>query len=822
MNETDSDRLLDRALHAVRDDVPGAAAETAALGRVANKVETATGVIEDYRVLVADYLADSLSPARKLLFEEELNNSVPLRRAVRAAEHSASRSDPDRRRVQRRWPSAAAAAAAAAAAVVLAIGALLIVPALPVADQARLAQVDPSEGVLYQVAAEGLTPLPVGAWVAGNERLRTGKSGSTLLVLDDGSRLEIEARSQLRLRRQRRGNQVRVDRGRVIVQAAAQGDHTLEVVTDDLLVAVRGTVFGVSHGVKGTRVAVVEGEVEVRRGADRTNLRAGEQLDTRGVAATSVVEDVAWSRDAERYVEMLAEYAEIKRELGALLSVTPRHSPRLLDLVPDDTRGYVAIPNAPDKIADGYRLLRGRVEEAQMSPLVGRYVGWLDELGDYLGDETVLALRADKAAPVVLAEVRREGLSGALEANLPDFVSDLDLADGSSVELVESPEQANDGALSLWLTDDLLVASTDPRALANVNALLGGADHAFAKGKLYARLKEAYTRGAYYLAGVDLDRFNPPSGGTRPMPKRAETLILEGRTEGERAQITAEIRFESVVPDVLSWLDTPGPIGALEFFSPDAQIAGAVLLGNAADFVERLKRSSDAGELAQIGGVDFLDDWMVAAGGEVAFGLDGPVLPRPSWRAVIEVYDKAAFQEGIETAVRRANEAVALRGSGTEGTLVAHTNVRYPSYKLKFGGFSAHYAYFDGYLVAAASAALVDQAKRIYDSDVTLSSSGEFRELLPRDRHPGFSALGYTQFGDLGRMAAELVSKDMPEPQRKIILDVLAEAGPGLYAVYRERDRVRFVVNGPLGLSFPELAILAGMGANAMRGSDGT
>ncbi len=820
MNETDSDRLLDRALEAVRGDVPGAPEETAALDRVANRIETASGVIDDYRVLVADYLADSLSPARKLLFEEELNNSVRLRRAVRAAEHSARRSDPAPRRAQRRWPWAAAAAAAAA--VVLALGVLLIVRALPVADQSRLAQVDPSGGVLYHVAEEGLTRLPAGAWVTGNERLRTGKTGSTLLVLDDGSRLEIEARSQLRLRRQRSGNHVHVDRGRVIVQAAAQGDRTLEVATDDLLVAVRGTVFGVSHGVNGTRVAVVEGEVEVRRGTDRTSLRAGEQLDTRGLAATSVAEDVAWSRDAERYVEMLAEFAEIKRDLGALLSVTPRHSPRLLDLVPDDTGAYVAIPNAADKIAEGYRLLLGRVVEAEMSAVVERYVDWLDELGDYLGDETVLAVRVDNAAPVVLAEVLREGLSGALKANLPDLVSDLDLPDGRAIELVDSPEQANDGALSLWLTDDLLVASTDPQALANVNALLGGADHAFAKGELYARLKEAYTRGAYYLAGVDLDRFNPPSGGATPMAKRAETLILEGRADGERAQITAEIRFKSIVPDVLTWLDTPGPIGALEFFSPDAQIAGAALLGNAADFVERFKRSSDAGELSQIGGVDFLDDWMVAAGGEVAFGLDGPVLPTPSWRAVIEVYDKAAFQEGIETAVRRANEAVGLRGGGTEATLVAQSNARYPSYELRFRGFSAHYAYFDGYLVAAASAALVDQAKRIYDSDVTLLSSSDFRDLLPRDRQPGFSAVGYTQFADLASAAWELVSKDVPEPQRKIILDVLADAGPGLYAVYRERDRVRVVVNGPLGLSLPELAILAGMAANTMRGSGGT
>ena len=53
-------------------------------------------------------------------------------------------------------------------------------------------------------------------------------------------------------------------------------------------------------------------------------------------------------------------------------------------------------------------------------------------------------------------------------------------------------------------------------------------------------------------------------------------------------------------------------------------------------------------------------------------------------------------------------------------------------------------------------------------------------------------------------------------------MDVLAEAGPWMHAVYRDPDRVRLVVNGPLGLSLPELAILAGMTAGAVPGSDGT
>ena len=253
MNESDvpNETLLDDALGAVRDDRPDAGAEAAALARTAKALPPANRVIEDFESLIPEYLAGSLGPGRRLLFDEELKGSARLRRVLQSARRPTAASAGPASVLNRPRRPLLLAAAAGVAAVAIALAFLLdYFPAWPPPDQSRLAQIEPGTGAVYAVAGTGLRRLAVGDWLTGEAPLRTGKAGSTRIRLDDGTLVEIEARTQFRLLRRPGGNLLHMDRGRVFVQAASQGDRTLEVATDDLVVAVKGTVFGVSRGTK--------------------------------------------------------------------------------------------------------------------------------------------------------------------------------------------------------------------------------------------------------------------------------------------------------------------------------------------------------------------------------------------------------------------------------------------------------------------------------------------------------------------------------------------------------------------------------------------
>jgi len=133
------------------------------------------------------------------------------------------------------------------------------------------ARVEAVSGVLYQVAADGvLRPLAAGQNLPEGVEIRTAKDSDALLRLADGSSLELRERSSLFTTASANDLTIRLGRGSVMVEAAKRHKGHLFVDTGDCRVAVTGTIFGVSAGVKGSRVSVVQGEVHVAQGSGET------------------------------------------------------------------------------------------------------------------------------------------------------------------------------------------------------------------------------------------------------------------------------------------------------------------------------------------------------------------------------------------------------------------------------------------------------------------------------------------------------------------------------------------------------------------------
>ena len=91
---------------------------------------------------------------------------------------------------------------------------------------------------------------------------------------------------------------------------------------------------------------MIEGEVHLDHSGDDRVLRAGEQATTStSIEAIPVKEEIAWSRNAARYAQTLASLTALQKELNAVAKPGVRYSTRLLDMMPENTVLYAALPN---------------------------------------------------------------------------------------------------------------------------------------------------------------------------------------------------------------------------------------------------------------------------------------------------------------------------------------------------------------------------------------------------------------------------------------------------------------------------------------------
>jgi uncharacterized protein (TIGR03435 family) len=161
-------------------------------------------------------------------------------------------------------------------------------------------------GLALAAAAAVILAVATVPWT-GDDVVRAGDAGR-MLTLDDGSQVEMGAQTELSIERAADGIGIRLLAGDIIVNAAKQRGGHLYVHTKDMTVAVVGTVFLVNAGPDGSRVAVIEGEVQVQDGKVETTLWPGEQMSSRPTLAAQVrpvIEEIAWSRRKDAYLALL-------------------------------------------------------------------------------------------------------------------------------------------------------------------------------------------------------------------------------------------------------------------------------------------------------------------------------------------------------------------------------------------------------------------------------------------------------------------------------------------------------------------------------------
>jgi hypothetical protein len=810
----------------------------------------------DFQSLMPAYLDGELSEARSLLLVDHTHECIPCRKALKQARTSRIAAAMPAARKQVRGGSRfnmnpAVLRWGIAAALVIGVGLV----ALPLIQRympygSVEATVQAADGAVYVVENSQTRPLTAGAKIGRGDKIRTAKDAHAVVRLGDGTTIEMKDRSEFSLNQTMSGTTLHLGSGSVIVEAAKQKNH-LYVDTGDSLISVTGTIFSANAGTKGSRVSVIEGEVHLdHNGADRV-LKPGEQATTNPVIETIPVKDeVAWSRNSARYAQTLDALAALKKELNAVPKPGVRHSTRLLDMMPENTVLYAAVPNLAASIAESNRIIE---EKIQQNPTlrdwfqnrreagVNNAIGAIREFGDQLGEEIAVGAgmndKGEPVEPLVLAELKNpagfraffdmemQKLGGAGK-NRPEITWVDDPRTAQPTVSTEAGKTGNK-EIYVWIAGDVLVGS--PR-LDQLQRIAAGTQSGFSSTAFHDRIADVYREGAGLIVAADLEKIiahakTAPAVG-KEAAKHEEALtqlgvtnlksfVLDQKETDGKTHTRAVLSYDQTDHGITTWLAQPGPMGSLEYISPDANLVAGFVVKNPTAVVDDLLRvvssvapdlNKHLDQLQNEHGLNLRSDVASPLGGEYAFAIDGPILPMPSWKLVFQVNDPGHLQKTFERVVTEVNLQAAKEGKkGLEWERADESGRTFYTLRSKDFGVEVNYVFANGYMIAGPTRALIQKALDYHDSGVTLLHSPKFTAGLPADGNVNFSAFVYHNLASLVQpFANQMANSKMSSGPQKAITAMAAATEPTLAYAYAYGDHIEFAANtegGPFGLS---------------------
>lgn len=837
---TKNDDALDRIASDIRSEKIDDVSERLATERVWAQISGGLAEhrplasCDDFQAEIPAYVAGSLSEARALLVGDHTRECVPCRRAL--MDHRSGEIDSVKQPTlssRKRMPVTWLRVAAAALVILSGFGAVRLVGFLS-ADSKLRASVEAVDGSLQIVEEHTGLALAAGDVIRARQTVRTANGSGALIRLTDGSVIEMDERSELQLRASQRGTTIDLNRGNIVVHAAKQHEGRLFVDTNDCRVAVKGTVFTVNHGLKGSRISVFEGEVEVWDGNNESVLLPGDQVTTnKRLRHVPLEEEIAWSRDAEKHRALLHELTELRKAMVEVIdNAPPRTSTFLLDLAPADTMVYASMPNISEDLDAARTAFEARLASSTVlaewwqdnvvangvDVEIDSLLDKLQPIGEAIGAEAVVAVSRTvlqgRGAPLFMAELDD---SQSFLAELEALVEEANSEAGETVvAIVDDPLSATDSGaeVTFWVSNRLFAAANGLEPLqALAQRVADPAARGFIGTDIHSRLTAVYAGGVSWLMGVDLadalaeavQQAPPETGAVMEQLGLldATTVIIERHKDGDWYATNAEILFSGPRRGMMAWLAEPAAMASLDFVSPDAYVAAAVVTVDAADMFDDLfnvladqnrDAFTDFLTFQTLINIDLRSDIAATLGGEAAFALDGPMLPVPSWKVVVEVLDAETLFQTIEKAVTQANLAIAAGDPELAPVEISSSTVGGTTfYTLSRSGLkgSIVFAAHNGYLILGPSQAVVNQSIDYQKSGSSLPMSSAFQALLPDNGYTDCSALVYRDLDSLmDAIPDEMLS------QFDIAGTLGEDFSTGLVCVFGSEDRVTATATG--------------------------
>jgi hypothetical protein len=827
---THRDTDLDEAVKAMRADEPSPEELRGATGRLFQKLtnedvtdepEIIKGC-EDVRRLLPALKAGQLPTARALVVEAHLRECMECRSSIDARASAANWVPTTAAVPAHRWNRLWVAAAAA----VVVIAALFIHNAYFAVPAGARATVQSVDGSAYLVTENGVRPIIAGAQLYQGSLLRTAAGGHAFVRLADDSIVEVRERSEFSVTARGKDASINLDRGSVLVQAAKRSSGHLYVKTPDCRVAVTGTVFSVDSGLKGSRVSVIEGTVDVTHDGSQNILHAGDQVSTGdNMSPIPVAEDISWSKDREKHLELLAQFSKLQRRLAEVPLPAPRFNSSLAARMPADAIFFVSLPNAGQALEDAHRIMKEQIQqspelrqwwthgdansEAKMDLLISKLRG----LSNYLGDEIdIVGLGGKDTSVAAVATLHRSDLS--------QFLSTQFASDDMKVQVI-SEQQINSVAekahsLIAVVRPNEVIFGADRATLERVNAQLNSGNDGLGSTEFGQTIQKAYDRGAGFLLAADLHKIMLQDEQHKGRHRRDRDfertgfagmryLILEHRELNGVPDNRMVLDFAGERKGIASWLANPGPMGSLDFVSPNAAIAVSFLIKEPAlmwnDILAMAsdnpaKRDSEMAEAQAKLNLRIKEDLVAHFGGDGAFALDGPVLPTPSWKLIVEVHDPTGLMTSIDKVVKAIDQEATQKGK--PGIELTSENVGgqlyYTVQSRKTGAKPMYFTFASGYMIFGPDRAVLMNALRTQASGESLARSVQFKGLLPKDQNANYSAVAYQ---NLSPILQPLLSRLTGE-QAKALQELAADSKPSVICVRGEQNQIEASTNSRL------------------------
>jgi type II secretory pathway pseudopilin PulG len=531
-----------------------------------------------------------------------------------------------------------------------------------------------------------------------------------------------------------------------------------------------------------------------------------------------------FSDDLKKYPGLLIELDHLIEALKKNVQFPPaRTQSQLLQQLPEETTFYLAFPNYGETAQQTLQTLRQQLqvndvlrdwwqhgELSSAGPKLEDFLEKFHEISQYLGDEVIVAgstkgISEKGAAPpkiLLMAEVRKAGLNLALRQMLKGMGSQSQYTVRvlDPRELAEAKNGTGAQQLVILVRPDFVVASENVEALRGVNSLLDAKTMEFPATPFGQKITRAYGDGTSILLAADLHTIISQSVSAsaknqkileRTGFKDAEYGVWQHRHIDGGSVGKMELSFVGPRHGIAAWLAAPGPLGSLQFVSPQAAIVSSVRLKNLGEIFDDIKDlSADSNpnafasetQMEKAMHISLKDDLLSLLPGEITVEADAIAEPKAEWKVILRVTDAEHFQQSLTKVLATMGfQAKEFEADGIQYHSVTIPSAAKPTQIV--------YTFDSGYMIVASSQEKAAEGIRLRQTGQSFANFEKFKETLPAGSPAEVSALLYEDPSTTTALNLRRLSPEMAQAFSRLS----PPTSPVVFRAYGEESAIRGV-----------------------------